>query len=86
MINYAERDVHYLREQTTMLENQNHFLESEFQRQLEKTVQEKNEQISRLIHIIDQSCSSSYEYREHMNDENHLSGLNTLLLSSFTLY
>ncbi|CAF4124564.1 unnamed protein product, partial [Adineta steineri] len=82
IINYAERDVHYLREQTTMLENQNHFLESEFQRQLEKTVHEKNEQISRLIHIIDQSCSSPHEYKEHMNDENHLSGTEELLKKS----
>jgi hypothetical protein len=74
MINYADRDVHYLREQTAMLENENHFLENEFQRQLDKIVQEKNDQISRLIHIIDQSCSPKSEYKDHMHDEKHLSG------------
>jgi hypothetical protein len=59
-----------------MLENENRFLENEFQRQLDKIVQEKNEQISRLIHIIDQSCSPKSEYKDHMHDEQHLSGKN----------
>jgi hypothetical protein len=57
MINYAHRDIHCLREQITMLENQNRFLESEFQRQLDRIAKEKNEQISRLIHTIDQTHS-----------------------------
>ncbi|CAF1402728.1 unnamed protein product [Adineta ricciae] len=74
MINYAHRDVHYLSEQVTMLENQNHFLESEFQRQLDKIVQEKNEQISRLIHIIDQSCTTNHN-KEQILQENYSTDL-----------
>ena len=73
MINYARRDVHYLGEQVTMLENQNHFLESEFQRQLDKIVQEKNEQISRLIHIIDQSCTTNHN-KEQILQESYSTG------------
>jgi predicted DNA-binding ribbon-helix-helix protein len=80
MVNYAHRDVHYLREQITMLEDRNHFLESEFQRQLDKIVQDKNEQISRLIHIIDQSHTTTNEYREHSRDDHQLSGTESLLL------
>ncbi|UJR27852.1 hypothetical protein I4U23_009117 [Adineta vaga] len=68
MINFADRDVHYLREQTIMLENQNRFLESEFQRQLDKIVLEKNEQISRLIHIIDQTCAPPAEYTDQVRN------------------
>ena len=75
MINYADRDVHYLREQTIMLENQNRFLESEFQRQLDKIVTEKNEQINRLIHIIDQTCSPPAGYTDHARDVTHSSGI-----------
>ena len=75
MISYADRDVHYLREQTVMLENQNRFLESEFQRQLDKVVVEKNEQISRLIHIIDQTCPPPNEYTDHVSDLTHSSGI-----------
>ncbi len=78
MINHADRDVHYLREQTIMLENQNRFLESEFQRQLDKTVMEKNDQISRLIHIIDQTCSPPAEYTENVRDGTHSSGIKDL--------
>ncbi|CAF1099283.1 unnamed protein product [Rotaria sp. Silwood1] len=54
-INYAHHDVHYLHEKNLILENQNHFLENEFKRQLDKIVEEKNEYINRLIHIIDQT-------------------------------
>jgi len=74
MVNYADRDVHYLREQITMLENQNRFLENEFQRQLDKIVTEKNEQIGRLIHIIDQTCPPPTEYTDHINNLTHSSG------------
>ena len=74
MLNYAHRDVHYLREQTLMLEDQNRFLENEFHRQLDKVVIEKNEQISRLIHIIDQSCLSPTEYNDHVSDVTQSSG------------
>jgi mRNA-degrading endonuclease RelE of RelBE toxin-antitoxin system len=74
MINYADRDVQYFREQTAMLENQNHFLENEFQRQLDRIVQEKNEQISRLIHIIDQNCSPLNEYKDQINEKKSSSG------------
>jgi hypothetical protein len=89
MINHADRDVHYLREQTIMLENQNRFLESEFQRQLDKTVMEKNDQISRLIHIIDQTCSPPAEYTEHVRDVTHSSGIKdspSVLLSHAVKY
>jgi hypothetical protein len=81
MINYADRDVHYLREQTIMLENQNRFLESEFQRQLDKIVVEKNEQISRLIHIIDQTCPPPSEYTDHVSDVTHSSGTKIFFIS-----
>ena len=64
MINYAARDVHNLREHTTMLENQNRFLESEFQRQIDRIVEEKNDHIARLTHIIDQTCSPATESSE----------------------
>ena len=74
MINYADRDVHYLREHTTMLENQNRFLEQEFQRQLDKITLEKNEQISRLIHIIDQNCPPPNEFKDRVDNEKHSSG------------
>jgi len=74
MINYADRDVHYLHEQIAMLENQNRFLESEFQRQLDKIVIEKNEQISRLIHIIDQTCPPPTEYTDRVSDVTSSSG------------
>jgi len=57
-----------------MLENQNHFLENEFQRQLDRIVQEKNEQISRLIHIIDKTCSPPNEYQGQINEIKHSSG------------
>ncbi|UJR21839.1 hypothetical protein I4U23_024913 [Adineta vaga] len=81
MINYAHRDIHYLSEQTSMLENQNHFLESEFQRQLDKIVQEKNEQISRLMHIIDQSCTkmTTDSNKEYIEGENQHSATEELL-------
>ncbi|CAF0939448.1 unnamed protein product [Adineta ricciae] len=68
MVNFADRDVHYLREQTIMLENQNRFLESEFQRQLDKIVLEKNEQINRLIHIIDQTCAPPAEFTDQVRN------------------
>ena len=74
MLNYADRDVHYLREQTVMLENQNRFLENEFHRQLDKIIIEKNEQITRLIHIIDQSCPPPTEYNDHVSDVTQSSG------------
>jgi hypothetical protein len=77
MVNYADRDVHYLREQIAMLENQNQFLESEFQRQLDKIVMEKNEQISRLIHIIDQTCPPPTEYTDRTSDITPSSGRRT---------
>jgi hypothetical protein len=80
MINYADRDVHYLREQTNMLENQNRFLENEFQRQLDKIVMEKNEQIGRLIHIIDQTCPPPTEYTDHVSDATQSSGMEIILL------
>jgi len=57
-----------------MLENQNHFLESEFQRQLDRIVQEKNEQITRLIHIIDKTCSPPSEFQGQINEIKHSSG------------
>jgi hypothetical protein len=75
MISYSDRDVHYLSEQKVMLENQNRFLESEFQRQLDKVVAEKNEQISRLIHIIDQTCPPPSEYTDHISDITYSSGM-----------
>lgn len=75
MINYADRDVQYLREQAVMLENQNHFLENEFHRQLDKIVAEKNEQISRLIHIIDQTCPPPIEYTDRVSDVTQSSGI-----------
>ncbi len=71
MIHYAEHDVQYFREQTTMLEDQNRFLEDEFKRQLDRIVQEKNEQITRLTRIIDQTCSPS---QEQPNQTEHSSG------------
>jgi hypothetical protein len=88
MINYADRDVHYLREQTTMLENQNHFLETEFQRQLDKIVTEKNEQISRLIHIIDQTCPPPIEYTDRVSDVTSSSGrrIKTIFLKKNFLF
>jgi hypothetical protein len=57
-----------------MLENQNHFLESEFQRQLDRIVQEKNEQITRLIHIIDKTCSPPSEFQGQINEIKYSSG------------
>ncbi|CAF3670300.1 unnamed protein product [Adineta steineri] len=83
MINYADRDVHHLREQTIMLENQNRFLESEFHRQLDKIIMEKNEQISRLIHIIDQTCAPPAEYTDHIRDITHATGNHDLLAQKF---
>lgn len=80
MINFAARDVHNLREQTTMLENQNHFLESEFQRQVDRIVQEKNDQIARLTHIIDQTCSAP---RSESSDFNHASSNSCRVEESF---
>lgn len=74
MVNFADRDVHYLREQTIMLENQNRFLESEFQRQLDKIVLEKNEQINRLIHIIDQTCAPPAEYTDQIRNFQQTTG------------
>jgi hypothetical protein len=79
MINYADRDVHYLREQTAMVENQNRFLESEFQRQLDKIVTEKNEQIGRLIHIIDQTCPPPTAYTDRVSDVTHSPGIKSFL-------
>lgn len=58
-----------------MLENQNRFLENEFQRQLDKVVTEKNEQISRLIHIIDQTCPPPHEYTDRVSDLTQSSGI-----------
>ncbi len=63
-----------------MLENQNRFLETEFQRQLEKIVMEKNEQISRLIQIIDQTCPPPTEYTDQGT---HLSGRKSSLIYFF---
>jgi hypothetical protein len=71
MIHYADHDVQYFREQTSMLENQNRFLEDEFKRQLDRIIQEKNEQITRLTHIIDQTCSP---LNEHQDQTKHSSG------------
>ena len=39
-----------------MLEEQNQFLENEFQNQLERVSSDKNEQISRLTQIVDRQC------------------------------
>ncbi|CAF2113856.1 unnamed protein product [Rotaria magnacalcarata] len=83
MINYADRDVQYLREQAIMLENQNHFLENEFHRQLDKIVVEKNEQISRLIHIIDQTCPPPMEYTDRISDLTESSGNHDLVAQKF---
>ncbi|CAF4879778.1 unnamed protein product, partial [Rotaria socialis] len=83
MINYADRDVQYLREQAIMLENQNHFLENEFHRQLDKIVVEKNEQISRLIHIIDQTCPPPMEYTDRISDLTQSSGNQDLVAQKF---
>jgi hypothetical protein len=66
-----------------MLENQNRFLENEFQRQLDKIVQEKNEQIARLIHVIDQTCSPPAEYKDRPNDPTHSSGKISYICISF---
>ncbi|CAF1106133.1 unnamed protein product [Rotaria sordida] len=73
IINYANRDVHYLREKTIMLENQNHFLDNEFRRQLDRIVEEKNEQINRLIHIIDQTCTQTNQIKNSINNEKNYS-------------
>lgn len=75
MINFGSRDAHYFREKTEMLENQNRFLESEFQRQLDKIVMEKNEQIARLIQIIDQTCPPPTEYTDHISDVTQSTGI-----------
>ena len=80
MVTYADRDVHYLREQKEMLENQNRFLEGEFQRQLDKIVTEKNDQIGRLVHIIDQTCPPPTEYVDQVTDLTHSSGTASYLL------
>lgn len=58
MISYADRDIQFLREQKDLLENQNRFLENEFQRQLEKVIAGKNEEIANLRRIIDQVYAS----------------------------
>ena len=58
MIHYTNHDLEHLREHTLLLENENRFLENEFQRQLDRIIREKNEQIARLTQIIDQTCSS----------------------------
>lgn len=55
-----------------MLENQNKFLENEFHRQLDRIVQEKNQQITRLTTIIDQTCTPPNEYQ---NDKKYSSGI-----------
>ncbi|CAF1067608.1 unnamed protein product [Rotaria magnacalcarata] len=70
LINYAHRDVHYLREKTSMLENQNRFLDDEFRRQLDKIVQEKNDQINGLIRIIDQASLQSTQIKTSIDHEN----------------
>ena len=57
-----------------MLESQNQFLESEFQRQLDRIVQEKNDQITRLIHIINQTCSPPAEFQDPVDDNIPSSG------------
>ncbi|CAF4839241.1 unnamed protein product, partial [Rotaria magnacalcarata] len=46
-----------------MLENQNRFLDDEFRRQLDKIVQEKNDQINGLIRIIDQASLQSTQIK-----------------------
>ncbi|CAF5038780.1 unnamed protein product, partial [Rotaria magnacalcarata] len=74
LINYAHRDVHYLREKTSMLENQNRFLDDEFRRQLDKIVQEKNDQINGLIRIIDQASLQSTQIKTSIDHENQPSG------------
>ncbi len=74
MINYADHDVQHLREQTKLLENQNRFLEDEFQRQLDRIVQEKNAQITRLIRIIDQTCPPPTEYQDPIPEKKHFPG------------
>ena len=58
MIHSTNHDLEHLREHTVMLENENRFLENEFQRQLDRIIREKNEQIARLTQIIDQTCPS----------------------------
>ncbi|CAF0896750.1 unnamed protein product [Rotaria sp. Silwood1] len=68
-LNYAHRDVYYLQEKNLILENQNNFLENEFKRQLDNIVEEKNEHINRLIHIIDQTYTRSTQINNHINDE-----------------
>ncbi len=57
-----------------MLENQNHFLENEFRRQLDRIVQDKNEQITRLMNIIDQTYSPPKEYRDRVQENTSSSG------------
>ncbi|CAF4624268.1 unnamed protein product [Rotaria socialis] len=74
LINYAHRDVHYLREKTSMFENQNRFLDDEFRRQLDKIVQQKNDQINGLIRIIDQTSSQSTQIKTSISHENQASG------------
>lgn len=59
MIHSANHDLEHLREHTLLLENENRFLENEFQRQLDRIIREKNEQIARLTQIIDQTCPST---------------------------
>ncbi|CAF0877132.1 unnamed protein product [Didymodactylos carnosus] len=75
MIYFGNRDVHYLREQTARLEEQNKFLEEEFRRQLQKIHQDKNEQITRLRQIIDKACPPPDEFGDNATDLTHLSEL-----------
>ncbi|CAF4815746.1 unnamed protein product [Rotaria magnacalcarata] len=53
-----------------MLENQNRFLDDEFRRQLDKIVQEKNDQINGLIRIIDQASLQSTQIKTSIDHEN----------------
>ena len=69
LIHHATRDAENLRERTAMLENENCFLEQEFQRQLDRISQEKNEQIARLTKIIDEKFSSTTKSKDSQLDE-----------------
>lgn len=71
MIHGANHDLEHLREHTVMLENENRFLENEFQRQLDRIIREKNEQIARLTQIIDQTCPSVKKDEQPERTDHH---------------
>lgn len=69
-----------------MLENENRFLDNEFRRQLDKIVQEKNEQINKLMHIIDQATLEATSLRASINNENRTSGKHRLFSDTGFVY